>query len=609
MIKWSFHVSRQNMSATYTPKEGQILQLNETDDIRIEVSIPFEAKEYGEPYLLIGDLPLEMIPKLITDDKLVYVSIDEPERQRNQYFYNYFGESEISLRFKDNADISYRITVDIKARQANAELASSMLKYISENMNDMLLLCFSKSFVSGDFHDDQKSTMQKISLLQQIMGYMIKNKGTFIKDHNFDWKNNVVITENGSPTGPDSVFWMLQSLDRIEPSDKQNANIKIKGRLYKTDQSPREYISENPDVYENRVVYSFLHAAKAFVTGLIRRNSDNLSEDQGSYIVTDDNDSYVTFEHALKVYRRSILSHHLSELRLLNKSIDSFVHLYKTKLGIKLINGLPPRMTPYVLSRPSYRNLFEQVHKWYLAGTPNLTKDHLLMGLRNLSSIYELVSLYMLHSTIQKEFDITLKNKTYRHYDDSLPFKGDVQDRPDDLPYNYFYYEAGALSIELFFEPRVYIYREGIAQVGDLINVSNKPSTKYGIHHYLPDFIVRFDHDDWAESLVNVLDSKYTDHHNILKYALPDTENKYLHEIFQVKEAGKLKSSPIKSLLLLYAHGSSRVASKLNKNHRVDGDMPVYPQGAGLKLTPDDNLHLGKWIKKIYDDHREDSIN
>jgi hypothetical protein len=609
MIEWSFHVSRQNVSATYTPKEGQIIQLNETDVIEIEVSIPLDAKEYGEPYLLIGDVPVEMIPKYITETQLVFVSVNDPKIHRNQHFYNYFGESEITLCFKDKADVLYRITVDIKARKANAELASSMLKYISDNMNDMLMLCFSKSFVGGDFHDDQKSTMQKLSLLQQIMDYMINNKGIFIRDHKFDWKHNIEITENGSPTGPDSVFWMLQNLDRVEPSDKQSANLKIKERLYKTDKSPREYISENPDVYENRVVYSFLNAAKFFVIGLIKRSSENLTEGQNKYLVTDDSDSYVSFEHALKVYRRSIISHHISELRQLNRSIDSFIHLYKKTLGIKLINGLPPRMTPYVLSRPSYRSLFEQVHKWYLAGTPNLVKDQLLMGLRNLSSIYELVSLYMLHSTIQNEFDITLKNKAYRHYDDSLPFKGQIQDRPDDLSYNYFSYEAGALSVELFFEPRVYIYREGIAQVGDLINVSNKRDTRYGKHHYLPDFIVRFDHDDWAEPLVNILDSKYTDHKNILKFALPDTENKYLHEIFQVKEGGKLKGSPIKSLLLLYAHGSSNVASKLNKLHRVNGDMPVYPQGAGLKLTPDDNIHLGNWMKKIYDDHSDDNAN
>lgn len=496
MIKWSFHVSRQGLSTTYTPKEGQILQLNETDVIEIEVSVPLDAKEYGEPYLLIGDVPVDLVTKSITDTELLFVSAFDPKVHNNQHFYNYFGESEVSLGFQDNEDISYQITVDIKARQANAELASSMLKYISENMNDMLMLCFSKSFVGGDFQDDQKRTMQKVSLLQQIMDYMTSNKGNFIKDHKFDWKHNIEIIENGLPTGPDSVFWMLQNLDRIEPSDKQSANLKIKERLYKTDKSPREYISENPDVYENRVVYSFLYAAKAFVTGLIKKSSENLIVGQDKYLVTDDSERYVSFEHALKVYRRSIINHHLSELKQLNKSIDSFIYLYKTKLGIKLINGLPPRMTPYVLSRPSYRNLFEQVHKWYLAGTPNLLKDQLLMGLRNLSSIYELVSLYMLHSTIQKEFDVSLKDKVYRHYDDSLPFKGSIQDRPNDLPYNYFLYEDGALSVELFFEPRVYIYRKGVAQVGDLINVSNKSDTRYGKHYYLPDFIVRFDHDD-----------------------------------------------------------------------------------------------------------------
>lgn len=610
MIEWSFHVSRQNSSATYTPKEGQMLQLNETDAIKIEVSVPLETKEHGEPYLLIGDVPVEMVSRSTTKNKLVFVSVDDPNIYRNQPFYNYFGESEISLCFRNNTDISYRITVDIKARKANAELASSMLKYISDNMSDMLMLCFSKSFVGGDFHDDKKNTIQKLSLLQKIMDYMTSNKGEFIRNHKFDWKNNIEITENGSPTGPDSVFWILHNLDRIEPSDKHSAKLKIKERLYKIDISPREYISENSDIYENRVVYSFLNAAKNFVINLINKSAENLIEGQGKYLVTDDSEHYVSFENALKNYRRSIISHHLSELRKLNKSIDSFIYLYKKTLGIKLINGLPPRMTPYVLSRPNYRNLFEQVHKWYLAGTPNLAKDQLLMGLRNLSSIYELVSLHMLHATIQEEFDITLKGKDYRHYDDSLPFNGIIQDRPDDLPYNYFYYEANALSVELFFEPRIYIYRKGVAQVGDLINVSNKRDHLiYGKHYYKPDFIVRFKHNDWREPIVNILDAKYTDHRNILKSSLPDTEYKYLHEIFQLKEGDKLKASPIKSLLLLYAHGSSSVASKLNTLHRVDGDMPVYPQGAGLKLTPDDNPHLANWMKKIYDDHNDDNVS
>ena len=610
MIEWSFHVSRQGSSTTYTPKEGQMLQLNETDAIKVEVSIPLETKEYGEPYLLIGDVPVEMVSKSTTETQSVFVSVNDPKIYRNQPFYNYFGESEISLCFRSNSDISYQITVDIKARKANAELASSMLKYISDNMNDMLMLCFSKSFVGGDFHDDKKNTIQKLSLLQKIMDYMISHKGEFIRNHKFDWQNNIEITENGSPTGPESVFWMLHNLDRIEASDKQSAKLKIKERLYKTDVSPREYISENADVYENRVIYSFLNAAKNFVINLIKKSAENITEGQGRYLVTDDSENYVSFENALKSYRRSIIIHHLSELKKLDKSIDSFIYLYKKTLGIKLINGLHPRMTPYVLSRPNYRNLFEQVHKWYLAGTPNLAKDQLLMGLRNLSSIYELVSLHMLHNTIQEEFDIRLKDKNYRHYDDSLPFSGNIQDRPDDLPYNYFYYEAGALSVELFFEPHIYTYRKDIAQVGDLINVSNKKEHPiYGKHHYKPDFIVRFNHNDWQEPLVNVLDSKYMDHRNILKYSLPDTEYKYLHEIFQLKEGHKLKVSPIKSLLLLYAHGSSSVASKLNKRHRVDGDMPVYPQGAGLKLTPEDNLHLASWMKKIYDDHNYDNVN
>lgn len=609
MIKWIFHVSRKTSSDMYIPMEGQIIQLNETDIIEIEVSIPIESKEYGEPYLIIGDVPVEMrsMPSTI-ENQLVFLSVNDSKILKNQHFYNYFGESKISLYFKNNKNMSYHVMVDIKARKANALLASSMLNYILDNMNDMLALCFSKSFVSGDFDNNKKNTMQKLFLLKEIIKYFTLNKKTFIKDHNFNWKNNIDVTENGLPTGPESIFWVLRNLDRIEASDKQNANLKIKNRLYRTENSPREYISKNADVYENRVIYSFLNSAKFFVTDLIKKSFESLTEGKNKYVVTDNNENYVSFDHALKNYRRSIINHHISELRDLNKSIDGLIKFYGDFLGVKLITGQPPRMTSYVLSRPIYRRLFEKINGWYLAGSPNISKDKLLMGLKNLSSIYEIVSLHMIHTIIKNEFGVVLNKKNYRHYDQSLPFKGIIQDRPDDRPYNYFHYKTESLSIELFFEPRIYVYRKKISQVGDLINVSNKSDhKKYGKHYYMPDFIVRFNHDKWIEPLINVLDSKYTDHRNILEYSLPETEKKYLHEIFQIKEYNKIKKSPIKSLLLLYAHGSNNIASNLNELHRVDGDMPVYPQGAGLKMTPNENIHLGSWLKKIYDDHSDDN--
>jgi hypothetical protein len=304
MIRWSFHVSRFNSSTTYTPKDDQIIQLNETDEIEFEVSMPPDYREHGEPYLVIGDVPLELEPKLITDTSRIFTSLIATTNHKNQHFYNYFGESEVLLRFKDTNTVSHGVKVDIKARPANASLAASMLKYISENMSDMLALCFSKSSVGGQLHDDYKSSIHKLSLLQSIMAFMIKNKGSFIREYKFDWQHDIEITENGTPTGPDSIYWLLHNLDNIQPSDKVGANLKINSRLYTTEKSPREFLSENADIYENRVIYSFLYAAKMFVSQLIAKCGNDISDKKNIFLVTDKTENYISFEHALKSYQR-----------------------------------------------------------------------------------------------------------------------------------------------------------------------------------------------------------------------------------------------------------------------------------------------------------------
>ena len=157
MIQWAFNITHGEFdnAVKFSPSSNQTLQVNETDVIEIEVVIGESHFKFGDPYILIGDVPIELVLNHSDERYNQYVTIKDNNFNKNQLFYNYFGESEIKLKFRDNHDVLEKIKVDVKAGKANAVLAQTMLKYISDNATDLVSLCFSKSFTGGDLRPTQ----------------------------------------------------------------------------------------------------------------------------------------------------------------------------------------------------------------------------------------------------------------------------------------------------------------------------------------------------------------------------------------------------------------------------------------------------------------------
>jgi hypothetical protein len=608
MIQWVFNITHgpYENAVTYHPAANQTLQINETDIIQIEVKIGEEYFQFGEPYLVIGDVPIDLALHNIGEGYKKFITVKNSHFNKNQLFFNYFGESEIQLKFKDNHEVLEKVSVDIKARKANAELAKSMLTYISENEADLVSLCFSKSFLGGDFENKNQDNMHKFILLRDTVHYFLSKLGLFYRDYSHTIENKLYVSQQGQPTGPDSVYWLLQNLDKITPSNAEEAKLKIKNKNYNISEIPSERLIENTDVFENRVINSFLYSSRVFLFDLKKKykNTPVLMSDEK--IQTDDSNDFVSFDHILSFYKKSIINHHINDINLLLLKVDKLIHLNKRKLRTKLIPSLRPRVTPFVMQHPHYRYLFVEIDKWYNASTPNLDKNNILLGLRNLSSIYEITTLLMLSKDIPKIFDVELNNKVYRNYSENTSFEGEEVERPIDQINNYFGFSNDKFSIELLFEPKIYSYRKGVTKINDLINISNKSSTKYGEHYYLPDYVLRINNIAWKEPLVAILDAKYSDRKNVLKYSLQDTSEKYLHNLFQLKKSNVVGASPVKLMMILFAHGLDLPASFLNELHYVDGELPVYPQAVGIKYTPDVSKRASEWLSGCVNYHHKE---
>ncbi|GAA6203879.1 hypothetical protein [Thalassotalea sp. SU-HH00458] len=608
MIQWALYVERQNYKNSFYPTTSEIIQINETDYIDIEVTVPAELFDNGDPYVVIGDVPYKLRLVSASDTKRTFITVEPSEKHHKQVFYNYFGESEVSLCFDNDFIHPHTFKVDIRARRANAELAQQMIQYISSNLDDVYLLCFSKSYTSTSLNKDNESAGNRFALIKDAVDYLFTNQAKIIKDHKFNWEHEMVLSQQGQPTGPDSVHYLLSHLDQVEPSDIHTSNILINNRPYVSHQVPKEILAENSDVFENRVIYSFLFAAKQYLSNLRKNFLSELDDGvQRKMTTTDDSNEFVSFDHTLIGYKKDIIAHQLSEIAKVEKKNKFLISLYDKNLNVKLVPQLRPKMTPFVTARPHYRTSYIKINQWYLSKAPDINTENVLMGLRSLSSIYEICCLLFLNSLVSKELKIPRTLESYISYSETLPYDGELATRPKGQTNNLFLYKDLDTTISLKFEPNIYKFRQGISRPGDLIKVSKPPSShdkaKFGEHHYCPDFVLQIDNKDWEEPLVIILDAKFQNHTNIIKYAIPSTEQKYLRDLFEVKEDFSIGMSPVKLLVLMYPHGSQSVATRLLKEHLVGEDLCIFPQTMGIKSTPSAVSRLFNTIIKAYDYH------
>ena len=108
--------------------------LKETDFIKFQISVDNDSYiKLGEPYILLGDVPLEVDFDHNHGDYRVFISREALGNSNSRFLYNFFGESEIGLAFKDEHGFIVKNRINILARTENANLANEMLSYITDN--------------------------------------------------------------------------------------------------------------------------------------------------------------------------------------------------------------------------------------------------------------------------------------------------------------------------------------------------------------------------------------------------------------------------------------------------------------------------------------------
>lgn len=601
MIEWYLDIFYGESEVRYDltlPQESRI-SIRETSNIRFSVSIEdTEFHNFGTPYLVISDIPVELKFSHNNDGYRVFESIDPIMSHSSRYFYNFFGESEISLYFDLHTSSAFSShTVSILARRANAELASEMLDHITSKLDDAISICFSRSKVPVGFDDSQTFNFSRLDIIQNAITYLSESLPTFLREHKYTWKPKMEMTERGQPTGPDSIHWVLNNLDKLTPASVDDANLVYNNRGYRLDMLPKESIVKERNVYENQVIHTFLHN---MILLLI-----DIKEQYSIETLVHGNDvvdlEYVRFDHTMSKFTQLALAHKVNQIDSLMIAIEQLKRVFKSKLPASLVPGIQPRVTSYVAKHLHYRNTFLLIDKCYKAPSPSFEGASLLLGLKNLSIVYETSSLLLLHESIKRCFAVKLDEMSYREHSEFHPFGGVHKIRPQGKVNNYFRFDSELFTIELFYEPKIYPFSKNSSE-GDIVDTSYSRRNKYGLHHFCPDFVLKIKSQEWAKPATIILDSKYKDASTIKQYDINTLTQKYLLNIHQVNSNGRLGVSAVNLLLLLFPHSrNGNVVRTVARQHCLDGEYPLLPQSSAILVKPTEaellDDHLSSFIK------------
>ena len=607
---WDIFLERTKQS--FKLHTESTIQINETDLIVVELWLDKKDLNDNVPYLTVGDVPIRLIQVEEDESRIKFTSVKYEKHIDNLWFYNFFGKSCISLYYQGLEIPRAVIYVDIRARKANADLACSMLDFVSDNLEDALLLCFSRGKSSIEAVKSEKDTIDRTNFLKEIIEYILNNQTDFFKKYNYDWKNKIELTESGQSSGPKSIEYIFKNLDKLSPTSRSNANIVYENRGYVTDKTPNEILIHNPDVYENRVILSFLKSGLNFLSSKKNKLIIGKEKNRTNTFITESSEDYISFDNTLAKYKRQILNQQVVEVESLISKIQFLIHRYQNQLGVKHVPNLTPKATSFISKRPTFRLLYSKISDWYTKLEAKRQENKLLLGFKNLASVYEITSLLFIYKILRVELGLDLEATSYFEYTEHTGYSGEVGNRPNNLTNNVFTFiktgpgEFEHLNAQLRIEPKIYAYNKEITKPNDFINIKNKePSKKYGAHYYKPDFVLNFSSPKWKEDITIVLDSKYKSRDKIAKGDLDSCEDKYLRTVYQYKENGEIGSSTVKLLILLYAHGSNKIVSNLSPIHWVTEELTVYPQSVGLKSIPNNFDDLKQWLAIALKKHDE----
>lgn len=587
-------------------RKGQNIVLQESLDIEDEpsmsyllemdaVSLHLKLKEpCTEVTLLMGDTHYPFFYDGMRNN-LFHYTLMPRKRSYNSYdavFYNYFGVArlEIKVVFNKESPIIRFQPIEILARKLGAEQAAYMADYILKESEGDLNSCFNLNSKSHEGGEQPKRVIDKlikaIQTLEEIIPH-IANKPLTRVSSETRMQNGYQTTE----IDEQGLAWLNENLSVLEETDDvERAHVHYDGTYYLAREIQAPIIVEHTDIYENRVIYSFLLKLKRFSIELERHLSQLDRKTTHQYEV-----GYCSFFSVMDNWISKANGIEINNLRNYKVRITRLIHVFDKKIPVTIADNGLPILTQKVKSNRFYASVFRIMVEWYRFNKIDWRSQEKLLAIKSIPKLFEYYTVLRVRAELKK----LCQSHTTIQLNNQAIFNATYQNCQLALYYEPEYWmvghkrvnESGYLNTEIRADA---FYR---TEAGRGFNSSNHEYSKR-----VPDIVIEIKNNA-EEPVLLVLDAKYSSMETAFRDYLRDCGMKYIHGIH-----GKDGSSPVQAMILICPTQEKITLADMHAPpYGLFDNKPVFPvlgvQGVGLMAKSEEQSQatIGETIKHLLD--------
>ncbi|MEY8240316.1 MAG: DUF2357 domain-containing protein [Cycloclasticus sp.] len=495
------------------------------------------------------------------DDKYLY-NLTPSFQKNGQYealFYNYFGLAALAILFDDSGsvDLEEVAPFEVLARKISAEQAAKMIEFILSETNGDLNRAFgatrlgAKSVEGGEEPNKLlEQLIYNLNILEELSPYILNNPLSTLSSHTMlrDGRHVNQIQEQG-------VAWLIENLSVLEETDSsEQAHVVLGNTYYEATELQTSVMKEHTDIYENRVIHTYINGllnfTKELQDGYLKQDSNTVGNQHGGYI---------SFFSAMASSIHNVNRKNLSLIESCQERLRSLKSLYDIHIPIKGIDDAMPRISPKIKANRHYLNLYRSIIGWYQNNQVSWESQKMLLAINGIPKLFEY------YTALRLKKWCVLNGETSKGSLDGEMWSGNINGN----------------SITLHYEP-VY-WMAGHEKAGGIVNTENRSeavalrdstgsSRRYSaFSHRSPDLVLTIKKTDQYSKLI-VLDAKYTSPKLAFSTYLPECTMKYLHGI--TDQAG---NSIVTSMIILHPGSNDSFRDFHDFRFGVFSDKPQSP--------------------------------
>lgn len=377
------------------------------------------------------------------------------------------------------------------------------------------------SITEGSWRENSfKSLNSYIQMVEKIYICYKKNISLFNSKKMYKITKNSHICEYNKLKNftCNDIDWLFKNMEQMSIVNFDTA-IKYNGKNYLPIELKTEFVENNFNIYENKVVLSFLKYVLKKSLELekhLKKEIDvenNLIENFN--IIDQQNFSAPII--TIKQYQTKKYKISYEYMTKLNKELSATFNLYSNILKCDVMeNFKQPKNTKIFNEVRHYSEIYNLIVLWNKFGEFDLDKEDVFINIKTADKLFEYYSLIKIIQMFQKHgfrFNyLKYKNKFYKY---KVADKRYIIDYDIANTYNMINKE---FNLTIYYQP--VIYSNDIQNEITLYRTTDKKN------YFIPDFIIKIWKGTEKKCIYAILDSKYSSRSNILMHY-------FEHEIFR----------------------------------------------------------------------------